>query len=158
MKGPFQKLFVLIFTIVCFFNASAQTTEVAVTDEELEKYVVTMDSVAVLTELIKQTITDLVNNNPALSASRYNELSRILGDSVKLKEAQATEEEIRALKEITARRDEETRKLQETFNKLATEYVGAATYNKIRNALRSDSALKTRYETMMAERKKSRQG
>jgi Asp-tRNA(Asn)/Glu-tRNA(Gln) amidotransferase C subunit len=152
MKITVKLFFVWIFTAAAIASASAQDKEI--TDEELARYVITMDSVAALTEQIKQVITELVTNNPAISAARYNELSRIAGDSVKLVEAKATPEEIRALKEITAKRDAETRKLQETFNKLATEYVGAATYNKIRNALRTDSALKARYEAMMAERKK----
>jgi hypothetical protein len=146
------------FCIFLFFltgvNVLAQTPSVTVTDEELERYVIAMDSVNELTEQLKETISELVKNNPNLTAARYNELSKLNGDSVKLKEAQATPAELQALKEITERRNAETMKLQETFKKLASEYVGAATFNKIRNALRTDTELKARYDAMMAERKK----
>lgn len=146
--------FLLLFGVI--FPIQAQS--VTVTDEELQRYVIVMDSINELTEQLKSTISELVKNNAGITPARYNELSRLNGDSVKLKEAKATPAELKALKEITDRRNEETQKLQEAFKKLTTEYVGAATYNKIRNALRSDNELKARYDAMMEKRRKQGEG
>lgn len=148
-----KPLFFLLLTCISI-AATAQAPSAGITDEELKRYVIAIDSVNELTEQLKQTISDLVKNNPNITPARYNELSKFNGDSVKLKEAQATPAELKALKEISERRNAETMKLQETLKKLATEYVGASTYNKIRNALRTDNELKARYDAMMAERKK----
>lgn len=144
---------ILLVTLIGM-TALAQTPSATITDEELKRYVIAMDSINELTEQLKQTISELVKNNPNITAARYNELSKLNGDSLKLKEAQATPAELKALKEIAERRNTETMKLQETLKKLASEYVGAATYNKIRNALRTDTELKARYDALLAERKK----
>ncbi len=55
------------------------------------------------------------------------------------------------MKEIIARRDEETKKINTTLQSLAKDYVGAATFNKIRNAIKSDAALKAKYDELMKE-------
>jgi tellurite resistance protein len=146
-----MKKAIFLFSLIVSMNiVRAQSSDI-VSDEELRKYAIMMDSINTLTENIKNIITELVTKNPDISAARYNELSRLAGDSVKLKEAGATETELRALKKITEVRNQETNKLQEVLRTMATDYIGAATYNKIRNALRTDSALKAKYEAMMAE-------
>ncbi len=149
-----MRMISILFMTLIGMTGWAQNPSATITDEELKRYVVAMDSINELTEQLKQTISELVKNNPNITPARYNELSKFNGDSVKLKEAQATPAELKALKEISERRNEETMKLQETLKKLATEYVGAATYNKIRNALRTDTELKARYDAMLAERKR----
>ncbi|MCS6974876.1 MAG: hypothetical protein NZM13_10365 [Cyclobacteriaceae bacterium] len=150
-----MKCFFSILLICLSAFALAQSSPTVVTDEELQRYVIAMDSINQLTEQLKQTLSDLIKNNPGITPARYNELSQLNGDSLKLKGAKATPAELKALKEINERRTAETLKLQEALKKLAAEYVGAATYNKIRNALRTDTELKNRYDAMMAQRKKS---
>lgn len=146
------KLFFLLMgiTVLSGVPAVAQD-EVSVTDEELMKYAVLMDSVESMKENLIETITDLVENNETISAARYNELSKIADDSVKLAEAKATPEEIAALNNIVKRKEEETNRINETFQSLARDYVGAATYNKVRKAIQSDPEVKQKYEAMLDE-------
>ncbi|MDH4057513.1 MAG: hypothetical protein OEU76_02055 [Cyclobacteriaceae bacterium] len=149
-----MKSFKFLTFALAFFTLSAsyaQDASESVTDEELRKYAVVMDSVDHMSKNLLETITELVMSNDQISAARYNDLNKIIDDEAKLKEAEATPEEIAAVKEVVKRKEEETAKIQEIFMTLATEYVGAATYNKVKKALGSDPDTKTRYEAILAE-------
>ncbi|SKC82781.1 hypothetical protein [Ohtaekwangia koreensis] len=143
------------FSLVCFmalFSAPLFAQDAAaVTDEELKKYAVAMDSVnemqAVLTGQIKQMVT----TNQTVTAQRYNELFKIIGDEGKLLEANATPDEIRFVKDVIAKKDEGTAKIKETYQLLAKDYVGAAAFNKVKKAISSDESLKSKYQSIMDE-------
>jgi uncharacterized protein YpuA (DUF1002 family) len=134
-------------------SASFAQDDKTVSDEELQKYAVAMDSIETLKQNLISVITDLVENNPKVTAGRYNELSKIINDSTKLVETSATDEEVNAIKEIVARKKEETDKINEVFQSLAKDYIGASTYNKVRSALKSDAELKTKYDALLAKLK-----
>ena len=144
------KVLSVLFFILGSFLTFAQEPD-PVTDEELTKYAVVMDSVEHMSSALMETITELVKNNDQITAARYNDIYKIIGDESKLAEQNATPEEIAAVKEILAVKDEGTSKIQETFKTLATEYIGAATYNKIKKALGSDPEIKSRYEAILAD-------
>lgn len=152
--NSFKFLFCLAL-FLCTFSILAQESDTPISDEELTKYAVVMDSIDNLKKDLLESISGLVKNNDKISAARYNELSKIVNDETKLTEAKATTEEITALKEILTKKDEGTAKIQETFQSLAKEYVGATIYNKVKKALSTDSSVKARYETILAEIGKS---
>jgi hypothetical protein len=127
-------------------SASAQTE---ITDEELEKYAVTMDSVEDMKASLLEDITEMVKDNEKITNARYNELSKIIDDEAALTKAKATPEEIAFIKEVAAKKEEGTAKIQETFQSMAKDYVGASAYNKIKKALDSDPELQKRYESQM---------
>lgn len=126
----------------------------AISNEELQQYAVVMDSINDLTEQLKNTLSQLIKNNPKISEARYNQLSQLGNDQEKLKAAKATPEELAALQEINLKRTEETIKLSEALKSLTTEKLGSASYNKIRNAIKSDPTVKARYEKIAADLKK----
>jgi uncharacterized membrane protein len=97
------------------------------------------------------SISAMVKNNEKVTAARYNELSKIINDETKLAEAEAKPEEIEAIKGILKYKEEQTGKIQETFKSLATEYVGAAVYNKVKKALAENADTKAKYEALLAE-------
>ena len=66
-----------------------------------------------------------------------------------MKEAKATPEEVAFIKEVAAKKEEGTKKIQETFQSMAKEYIGASSYNKIKDALKTNPELKKRYETQL---------
>jgi len=148
------------FLSIVFFSFSstifsmAQDTQ-TVSDEELKKYAVAMDSIDVMKSELIKTMNDLIKNNPKITAARYNELSKIINDEQKLTEAKATPDEITAVKEVLAKKNEGTLKINETVQSLAKDFVGAATYNKVKKALGADPEVKSRYEAILAEVKKS---
>jgi len=139
-------------------STQAPATNQSVSAEELNKYATAMDSVNQLTAAVKDTITAMVNSNKAVSANRYNELSKIIGDEAKLSAANATPDEIAFVKKVVERKDQETAKVNQTFQNLAKDYVGVATFNKVKKALAADTQLKARYDSILSIRDKSRQG
>lgn len=146
----------LLFSCMLFLlalNAQAQT-EATVTDEELNKYATAMDSVNELTIGLMDSITLMVKNTTVVNAARYNDLSKIINDEAKLAEAKATPEEIEFVKSVADYKSKGTSEINTAFQSLAKEYVGAATFNKVKKALASDAELKAKYDSLMEELKK----
>jgi hypothetical protein len=132
--------------------ASAYAQDVAaVTDDELKKYAVAMDSINELQAELNGTIKTMVTSNPAVSATRYNELFKIINDEGKLLDANATTDEINFVKQVIAKREEGTTKIKQTYQSLAKDYVGATAFNKVKKALTTDETLKTKYQGLMDE-------
>jgi hypothetical protein len=143
------------FTIVIALAAfAAQAQEAKVNDEELMRYAVTMDSINEMSAAFRVTIEEMVKNSEAITPSRYNELSKVANDDAKLAEAKATPEEIAFVKEVAAKKAEETAKINETYQTLAKEYVTAAVFNKVKKALAEEPELKTRYDSLITEMSK----
>jgi len=144
----FIMLFALFFVVQTINAQDATTAQSEITDEELEKYAVTMDSVEDMKTSLLEDITKMVESN-GITNARYNDLSKIVDDEAALKEAKATPEEIAFLKEVAAKKEEGTKKIQETFQTMAKEFVGASSYNKIKDQLKTNPELKKRYETQL---------
>ncbi len=143
--------FLVLMPFLCGLSFIAFAQEEEVTDEELKNYAIVMDSVENMKANLIEMISDLVKNNDVVTGNRYNELSKIINDEEKLATADATAEEIKAIKAILASRDEETQKINETFQTLVKDYIGAKSYNKIRKALQTDAVVKAKYESILAE-------
>jgi hypothetical protein len=142
-------LFALFFIVQTIQAQDSTTAQSEVSDEELEKYAVTMDSVEDMKASLLEDITEMVKANDKMTNARYNDLSKIADDEAALKEAKATPEEVAFIKEVAAKKEEGTKKIQETFQSMAKEYVGASSYNKIKDALKTNPELKKRYETQL---------
>jgi hypothetical protein len=97
----------------------------------------------------------MVKANEGLTNARYNELSKIMNDEAKLAAAKATPEEIAFMKQVAEKKSEGTAEITQTFQTLAKEYVGAASFNKIKKALATDTELKSKYQSMLDELEKS---
>ena len=146
----YLKFLPVLFFLFTYTGAIAQET---VSDEELKKYAVVMDSIDNMKKDLMVSISEMVKNSEVISGARYNELSKIINDETKLADAKATPEEIAAIKEIIKAKDEGTAKIQETFKVLASDYVGAAVYNKVKKAIAENQDVKTKYEAILAELK-----
>jgi predicted nucleic acid-binding Zn-ribbon protein len=142
-------LFALFFVVQTINAQDATTAQSEITDEELEKYAVTMDSVEDMKASLLEDISEMVEANEKMTNARYNDLSKIIDDEAALKEAKATPEEIAFLKEVAAKKEEGTKKIQETFQTMAKEFVGASSYNKIKDQLKTNPELKKRYESQL---------
>jgi hypothetical protein len=125
-----------------------------VTDEELKKYAVAMDSINDMKASLLEEISDIVKEDGKMTNARYNDLSKIANDPAKLAQAKATPEEIELLKKVAEKKNEGTVEINNTFKALAQEYVGAASYNKIKKALATDAELKSKYEAILQELEK----
>ncbi len=147
MKIKVLFLFLAISTIGTVAKAQ---DEDAITDDDLKRYAVAMDSIEHMKTRLIETITDMVKGNEEVTAARYNDLSKLIDDEAKLKELEATEVEIEFVKAVAAKKEEETAKINEAFQSLAIDYIGAKTYNAVKKALSEDSEMKAKYETMLA--------
>lgn len=143
----------LLLLIGSFALHAQETESSAVSDDELQRYAVMMDSIDEMRVSLLSEISDMVKNNERITVSRYNELSKIAEDQEKLTAANATEDELAALKEIQDKKDSGTVKINDAFKALAKEYVGASTYNKIRKALKDEPEIKSKYQTLLDELK-----
>ena len=144
-----RTLFALIF-FLSLTSAYAQDSAEPVSDEELKRYAVMMDSIDAMRDNLLEEISEMVKNNDKISVSRYNDLFKIIDDEAKLAEAKATPEEIAAIKEVQARKEAGTTEINDTFRSLAKDYVGASSYNKVKKALK-DPAVSTKYKAILAE-------
>jgi hypothetical protein len=144
------KFFVLV-PFLCGLSFVAFSQDEEITDEELRKYAIVMDSIDNMKATLIETISDMVKNNEVVTGNRYNELSKIINSEEKLAAADATPQEIEAIKAIIVKRDEESQKINETFQSLAKDYIGAKSYNKVRKALVADTEIKAKYESILAE-------
>lgn len=143
-----------LLLLVGSFGLHAQEAEsTAISDDELQRYAVMMDSIDEMRVSLLSEISDMVKSNERITVSRYNELSKIAEDQEKLTAANATEDELAALKEIQDKKDSGTVKINDAFRALAKEYVGASTYNKVRKALKDEPEVKSKYQTLLDELK-----
>ncbi|GIL22644.1 MAG: hypothetical protein BroJett042_11570 [Bacteroidota bacterium] len=153
MKAKF-----LVIPLFCLLGTASLAQDVTVTDEELTKYATAMDSINEMSAEVKEMITELVRDNKAVTAARYNEISKIISDETKLAEAKATPEEVTFVKELAVKRDSATVQINAAVQSLAKDYVGASTFNKVRKALSTDAELKSKYDALMAELVKDNPG
>jgi hypothetical protein len=149
---------ILVFSLTTHSSVFAQDAAVTVTDEELTRYATAMDSINEMSAGVRLMITDMVKNGKVMTATRYNEVSKIITDETKLIDAKATPEEIAFVKEVAARRDEESSKINQAFQSLAKDYVGVATFNKVKKALAADVELKSKYDSLLTEMAKDNPG
>jgi hypothetical protein len=141
-----------LILLLAFFASTTQSlfAQEEITDEVLQKYAVTMDSIDDMKETLLANISEKVQSNEEMTNDRYNELSKVIDDETKLAEAKATPEEVAFIKEVAQMKADGTKEISKTFQSLAKEYVGASEYNQIKKALKTDASLKSRYDTMMA--------
>jgi len=137
---------------------SVYSQDVTVSDDELTRYATAMDSINEMSAEVKVMITDMVKNGSVMTAARYNEISKIITDETKLTEAKATAEEIAFVKEVGVKKDEASARINQAFQSLAKDYVGAATFNKVKKALATDTTLKSKYDSLIAELAKDNPG
>lgn len=147
-KSTFLAAFVLIG--LSFSNANAQ--DETITDEELTNYAEVMDSIEVMKIAINDTINAMIQNEELMQrGKRFVEIRGAGGDSVKLGELNVTEEELAAYDTIQGTKQVMATELNGNVNALVTEELGAAAYNKINKALRSDEEVKERYDAILSE-------
>jgi len=150
-----MKYIAILFASFLIISSQSLFAQDQITDEELKKYVVAMDSINDMKASLLEEIGEMVKANEGLTNARYNELSKIMNDEAKLAAAKATPEEIAFMKQVAAKKSEGTAEITQTFQILAKEYVGAASFNKIKKALTTDTELKSKYQSMLEELEKS---
>lgn len=131
-------------------GAQAQNSKAGAqySDEDLQKYAVTMDSIQGMQQTLQQIVAEQVQNSTSISVQRYNELFRMADNKEQLTSAGATEAEIDFLTHLSDLRTWNIERINSVYQDLAKEYVGLTAFNGIRKALENDANLKARYEAI----------
>lgn len=145
-----------LFMLMALGSKAQTSTEI--TDEDLKKYAVTMDSVEAMQVSLRELVAKTVQTNTVMEVSRYNQLFKIAEDEAKLKEANATPEEVAFLQQINDLRKINIERINATYQALAKEYVGLKTFNAIRKSLQSDQQLKARYDNVSKDMESKEKG
>lgn len=150
------KVLIPCLLLLAAAGTKAQTNEI--TDEDLKKYAVTMDSVQDMQTSLQELVAETVRANTVMPVARYNELFKFTNDEAKLKENNATPEEIAFLKQIEDLRKVNIERINQTYQALAKDYVGLKTFNAIRKSLQSDQELKARYDNVSKDIESNEKG
>lgn len=153
-----KKTFFLMAVCLVFGGAIYAQDAAEVSDDELQRYAVMMDSIDEMRIDLLAEISEMVKNTDKITVARYNDLSKIANDAAKLEEAKATPDEVAFLQEIQALKESGTAEINTTFKSMAKDYVGASTYNKVKKAITEDGEVKSKYETMLNKLKEDNGG
>ncbi|MEQ8809665.1 MAG: hypothetical protein RIE59_11405 [Imperialibacter sp.] len=128
----------------------------AVTDEELTQYATVMNKIDSMKEDLQVRYNEVIKNNELMDEGRrFLELKKAWGDDAKLAEISATDEEKAAYQGILDEYDNMVAEFKEVYPNLIKDDLGAALYNKVRNAMKSDAELKTKYDELLASMQSS---
>lgn len=123
-----------------------------ITDEELNKYAMATLAIDSLKSDMKAKTNDLVKGNELMDKGRkFNAIKKANGDSVKLTELEITSEELQAYDSIQSDITGMKVKFKEDYTKVVKSDIGASLYNKVKKGLKSDEALKQRYDVILKE-------
>ncbi|CAN5160361.1 hypothetical protein BH23BAC1_BH23BAC1_27870 [soil metagenome] len=148
----FLGLFFGAFFLLSFASSSVFAQDEEITDEELRKYAVVMDSIDAMKENIQTEYNAMIQEEELMQGGRrFVEIQQIGEDSVRLTELNVTEMEMEAFSKIQEKYEEMTNDFKESYTNLIKEDLGASLYNKITKALRQDEEVKRRYEEILAE-------
>ena len=131
-------------------QAAVSGDTAGVSDEDLRKYAVLMDSINDMKKTLLKEMGDMVKNNEGMTNARYNDLSKANGDEAKLQELKATEEEIAFINQVNEKKKEGATRISETFQAMAKDFIGVETYNEVKDALAADTEIKARYDEILA--------
>jgi hypothetical protein len=144
----------LFVAAILFFSLTMNTAfgQNAVSDEDLRKYAVVMTTIDDLKATLQTDYNTLIKNEPAMAGGkRFLEIEKAGGDEEKLKEIEATEEELVIYSKIKEEYEKMTGDFKENYTRLIKEDLGAGLYNSITKELKSSKDLKEKYQSIVAE-------
>lgn len=154
MLKQLKAVFTMIVVVMTITATYAQ--DATIKDEDLRKYAIVMDSIDAMKTTIQKEYNALIQGEELMAGGRrFVEIQSAAGDSVKLNELAVTDEEKMVYNNIQAKYEELTAEFKENYTTLIKDELGGTLYNNITKALRSDEAVKARYEEILAEVKQA---
>ncbi|MGB3182325.1 MAG: hypothetical protein WBB45_13115 [Cyclobacteriaceae bacterium] len=152
MMSNFWKKTVVGFMVIGgLFSGQVFAQDDMPTDEELKTYIVAMDSVEVLKASIGEKVNTMIQKSELMNGGRrYVELDGAKGDTVKLAEINATDEEIAEYDAIIIFTDSLKSSFKEDYTAIIKNDVSIATYNKVRKA-QNNPEVKERMQAIRQE-------
>jgi hypothetical protein len=150
MKGI--KLLVLTIMMSALAGNLAMAQD-EITDTDLRKYAVMYQSIEFMKKDISIELNKMIKAQEGMTGKRYKELASTKGDEAKLAEIGAKDFEKQFIELVNKLKEERTASIKEVNSDLATKMVGnkGKIYKKIKADLKTDEALKARYETILTQ-------
>ena len=141
-----MKMKLLIAALFVGFGMSANAQSEEVSDENLRRYAILMETVDAMKSEISVTLNEMIKNQEGMSGKRFSELSKGEGEP-------ASEFEQKFMDTIEEMKKERIEAIKEVNQLLATKMLpdGGKTYKAIKEAISSDENVKARYEAILAK-------
>ena len=141
-----MKMKLLIAALFVGFGMSANAQSEEVSDENLRRYAILMETVDAMKSEISVTLNEMIKNQEGMSGKRFSELSKGEGEP-------ASEFEQKFMDTIEEMKKDRIEAIKEVNQLLATKMLpdGGKTYKAIKEALSSDENVKARYEAILAK-------
>ena len=126
--------------------------EQEVSDEQLRKYAILQEVVYLMKKDISSEINGMIKAQEGMTGKRYTELSATKGDADALTAIEAKDWELKFIEQTNKLKDDRTATLKSVNSDLATKMVGerGKTYKAIKELLKTDDSVKTRYDAIYA--------
>ena len=150
MKGIKMFIMTIMISVLAGNLVLAQDE---ITDADLRKYAVMSQSIEFMKKDISIELNKMIKAQEGMTGKRYKELAATKGDEAKLTAIEAKDFEKQFIALVDKLMDERKASIKEVNSDLATKMVGnkGRTYKKIKADLKTDEALKTRYEVILAQ-------
>lgn len=125
------------FSLVSFGKTAAQE----ITNQDLYKYAVVMETQDMFKNELSAQITDHINRQAPEIKNRYNELAG--------GEAPANDEEKKFIKDVKDMQSERTGEFSDAFKTMIKRVLGAKTYGAVKKGIADDTDVKQRYNTIV---------
>ena len=150
MKGI--KMLILTVAISVFAGNLAMAQD-EISDADLRKYAIMSQSIEFMKKDISIELNKMIKAQDGMTGQRYKELAATKGDEAKLATIEAKDYEKQFIDLVNNLMDERKASIMEVNSELATKMVGnkGRTYKKIKADLKTEEALKARYEVILAQ-------
>lgn len=146
-----KKIVLLLLVGISFIGSAQEVKEY--TEDELRSYA----GVMVWADQQKSIMTDIynewINNDELLEAAKFVKIRDAKGDTIKLQELGATDNEVLAFNKIQASYDSMIASFTSVYKDKIKDEIGAGLYNSLRKDLKKDAKLKSNYEALFEQLK-----
>lgn len=150
MKGIKMFIMTIMISVLAGNLAFAQDE---INDADLRKYAVLSQSIEFMKKDISIELNKMIKAQEGMTGKRYKELAATKGDEAKLAAIEAKDFEKQFIALVNKLMDERKTSIKKVNSDLATKMVGnkGKTYKKIKADLKTDEALKVRYEDILSQ-------
>jgi hypothetical protein len=150
MKGIKLLILTIMISVLAGNLVMAQDE---INDADLRKYAIMSQSIEFMKKDISIELNKMIKAQEGMTGQRYKELAATKGDEAKLTAIEAKDYEKQFIALATKMMDERKGSIKKVNSELATKMVGnkGKIYKKIKADLKTDEALNTRYQVILAQ-------
>lgn len=128
---------------VAFFSFVyvGQTVAQDITNQDLYKYAVVMETQDMFKDELSTQVTDYINKQDPEIKNRYNALAG--------GEAPANDAEKQFMSQVKSMQSERTSEFSDAFKTMIKRVLGAKTYSAVKKGIANDAEVKERYNTIV---------